>query len=134
MRPTTILTFATLILASVGDASAGEDPGPLVRSLWLVQRYGTADACDPRNDQQVKGTLAKALGQDGELTLSKMGVLMDAESSRKLAGSNDRLSASEIRTAVEAAVPGSRERLLPNVRAHADYLTTTFDLIDEPHR
>ena len=28
----------------------------------------------------------------------------------------------------------SRNRLVPAVRAHADYLTTSFDLIDEPHR
>ena len=47
--------------------------GPLVRALWLVQRYGTADAVDPANDQRVKGALFKALGKEGELTLSEAG-------------------------------------------------------------
>ncbi len=40
----------------------------------------------------------------------------------------------EISKAVEAAVPESRERLLPKVREHADSLTTSFDMIDETHR
>jgi hypothetical protein len=35
---------------------------------------------------------------------------------------------------VESTIPDSRKRLLPAVAAHADYLTTTFDMIDEPHR
>jgi hypothetical protein len=42
--------------------SPGEDAGPLVRALWLVQRYGTAAAADPANDQWLKGALAKAIG------------------------------------------------------------------------
>ena len=40
----------------------------------------------------------------------------------------------EIGKAVDAAVPESRGRLLPKVREHADSLTTSFDMIDEPHR
>ena len=63
--------IAALALAA-GPASAS-DVGPLVRALWLVQRYGTADAADPANDQRVKGALFKALGKEGELTLSEAG-------------------------------------------------------------
>jgi len=40
--------IAAVALAS-GQASGG-DVGPLVRALWLVQRYGTAAAVDPAND------------------------------------------------------------------------------------
>ena len=50
-----------------------------MRSLWLVQRYGTAAAVDPGNDQQVKGALAKALGKDGGLALSKLEGFMEPE-------------------------------------------------------
>ena len=60
--------------------------GPLVRALWLVQRYGTAEAVDPANDQRIKGVLFKALGKDGELTLSELDGLMEPETFKKLAG------------------------------------------------
>jgi hypothetical protein len=105
-----------------------------VRALWLVQRYGTADATDPANDQRVKGTLSKALGKDGELTLSEVSGLMDPETFKTLAGPDNRLAAAEIAQAVDASVPATRSRLLPRVRAHADLLTTSFDQIDEKHR
>jgi arsenate reductase (thioredoxin) len=124
--------IAALALAA-GPAPAG-DVGPLVRALWLVQRCGTADATDPANDQRVKGALFKALGKDGELTLSELGGFMEPETFKKLAGSDDRMSSDEIRKAVETAVPESRNRLLPKVRQHSDLLTTSYDMIGETHR
>ncbi len=33
----------------------------------------------------------------------------------------------------EAAVPASRKELYPQLASHLDYLTTTFDMIDESH-
>jgi arsenate reductase len=59
---------------------------------------------------------------------------MDGDTFIKLAGADNRLDAAEIRSAVDAAVPESRTRLLPKVHGHADSLTTTFDSIDPPHR
>ena len=125
-------TIAALALAA-GPAPAS-DVGHLVRALWLVQRYGTASAVDPANDQRVKGVLFKALGKDGELTLSELDGFMEAGTFKKLAGSDDLISPEEIRKAVETAVPESRNRLLPRVRHHADLLTTSLDMIDERHR
>jgi len=127
------LSLVTALVLGPGPA-AGGDPGPFVRALWLVQRYGTADARDPANDQRVKGTLSKALGKEGELTLAELGGLMEPETFQKIAGDKDRLGPTEIRKAVEAATPESRLRLLPEVREHADLLTTSIDMIDEPHR
>ena len=124
--------IAALALAT-GPAPAS-DVGPLVRALWLVQRCGTADATDPANDQRVKGVLSKALGKDGELTLSELGGFMEPETFKKLAGSDDRISPDEIRKAVETAVPESRNRLLLMVRQHSDLLTTSYDMIGETHR
>jgi hypothetical protein len=121
-------------LAFGAGPESGGDVGPFVRALWLVQRYGTADALDPANDQRLKGTLAKALGTDGNLTLTKLDAFMESDVLKKLAGSDERLGPEEIRHAVESAAPASRGRLLPAVRAHADRLTTSFDMIDEPHR
>ncbi len=127
------VSLVAALALMVGPASE-KDAGLPVRALWLVQRYGTPDATDPANDQRVKGLLFKALGKEGELTLLELGGLMDAVTFKKLAGSDDRLSAAEINGAVESAVPESRTRLLPRVREHADFLTTSFDMIDEPHR
>jgi hypothetical protein len=124
----------SLVAAFLVMAGPATDAGPLVRALWLVQRYGTADAADPASDQRVKGRLFKALGKEGELTLKALGGLMGEDDFRKLAGADDRIDAAEIRSAVDAAVPESRMRLLPKIREHADALTTSFDMIDEPHR
>ena len=108
--------------------------GPLVRSLWLVQRYGKADAAAPENDQKLKGTLSKALGKGAVLTAKGVQGLMEPSTFEKLAGSDGNLDAAEVRAALDADVPESRRRLNPKVAAHADLLTTSFDMIDEPHR
>ncbi len=121
-------------LALGGLPSTDSDTGPFVRSLWFVQRYGTATATDPGNDQRVKGALAKALGKDGGLALSKLEGFIESDTIKKLAVADGRISAAKIKQAVDAAVPESRTRLRPKVREHADFLTTSFDMIDEPHR
>ena len=133
LRPMTILSFATLLALPSGPCLAGDDVGPLVRSLWLVQRFGTAEAVATGNDQRVKGTLSKALGKEGLLTASGVQGLMDSSTFEKLAGADGKLDAAEVRRALDADVPESRERLHPEVAAHADLLTTSFDLIDRPH-
>jgi hypothetical protein len=123
-----------LALLSLTASPESSDVGPLVRSLWLVQRYGTAEALDPANDQRVKGVLSKALAKDGIITLSELGGLMGPDVFQKLAGSDSRLDSAETVKALEAATPESRIKLAPKLRAHADYLATTFDLIDPMHR
>jgi arsenate reductase len=130
MMPVSLIAALAL---TAGPASSA-DIGPLVRALWLVQRYGTAEAVDPAGDQRVKGLLFKALGKEGELTLAELGGLMDADTFKKLAGSDDRIDAAELRAATEAAVPESRTRLVPKIREHVECLTTSYDMIDEAHR
>src|SRR5271166_4020842 len=102
-----------IVLALAAGLAPASDVGPLVRALWLVQRCGTADATDPVNDQRVKGALFKALGKDGELTLSELDGFMEPETFKKLAGFDDRISLDEIRKGVDTAVPESQNRLLP---------------------
>lgn len=126
--------FLIAALTLGAGPETGDDVGPFVRALWLVQRYGTADALDPANDQRVKGALAGALGKDGNITLSRLDSFMEPDVLRKLAGSDGRLGSDEVRAALDAATPESRKRLLPAVREHADRLTTSFDMIDEPHQ
>ena len=52
----------------------------------------------------------------------------------KLAGSDETLDASGSARTLEAAVSESRTKLVPKLRAHAEYLITTFDQIDDRHR
>src|SRR5207302_2033238 len=118
-----------LTLIGVARPSGSEDVGPLVRALWLVQRHGTPEALDPRNDQKLKGTLAKALGKELVLTSTQVKGLMEPSTFAGLAGPDERLDPREVRMALEADRPESRKCLLPQVAAHADYLTTTFDQI-----
>jgi hypothetical protein len=128
---TTRLLIALLALSGKLETS---DVGPLVRCLWLLQQYGTPEAQRPANDQRVKATLSNALAKDKVITLSELGSFMSAEVFKKLAGSDGSLDADDIARAVAAATPSSRAKLIPKLKSHADYLTTTFDLIDEAHR
>lgn len=113
---------------------ASADVGPFVRSLWLVQRYGTPEALEPKNDERVKAALSKALAKDGVITLKELGSFMQPDTFNKLAGSDSTLDIAETVEALEAATPQSRTKLTPKLKAHAEYLTTTFDQIDEKHR
>jgi hypothetical protein len=123
-----------LALLALSGPAETRDVGPLVRALWLVQRYGTPEALDPANDERVKGVLSKALAKDGVITLPELGGLMKPEAFKKIAGPDATLDPAETARALEAATPESRTKLTPRLREHADYLSTTFDLIDEPHR
>jgi hypothetical protein len=89
---------------------------------------------NPANDQRVKAVLSKALAKDGAITLPELGGLMEPETFKRLAGSDATLDAADIARGLAAATPEARAELAPKLREHADYLATTFDLIDEPHR
>jgi arsenate reductase len=121
-------------LLAIQQIPVEKDVGPLVRSLWLLHQYGTADAVNPDHDQIVKGVLAKAIAKDGEISLTELGGLMTAETFNKIAGADGKMDANEIRKALSQATPESRNKLAPKLREHAEYLTTTFDAIDELHR
>jgi arsenate reductase len=126
--------FLMTILALAAGPAPSSDAGPLVRALWLVQRYGTAEAVDPGNDPRVKGALFNGLSKDGKLSRKELEGLVDAGTFEKLAGSDESIGAEEIRAAVESAVPATRLRLFGSVKEYADSLTTTFDMIGERHR
>jgi hypothetical protein len=113
---------------------AGEDVGPLVRSLWILHRYGTPESVQPQNDQKLKGKLSKALGKEGVLTAAGAQGLMDPSTFTKLAGDDARLDPAELKKIVDAEAPEARRKLTPKVIVHADLLTTSFDMIDEAHR
>ena len=128
------MLFPLVTMVVLSGSPETTDVGPLVRALWLVQRHGTPEALAPDNDPRVKGLLAKALAKDGVITLSELGGFMRPETFAKLSGSDAKLDPEEIAAAIQAATPEERTKLAPKLRDHADYLTTTFDRIDAPHR
>jgi hypothetical protein len=136
-RLTLPLTLLTIVLG--GQTARPDEPqktqnaGPLVRSLWLVHRYGTPEAVDPKNDQKTKGTLSKALGKDAVLTAEEVRGLIEPETFARLAGPDARLETTEVRQIMENDAPESRRRLLPGIDAHVKLLTTSFDMIDAAH-
>ena len=134
MRIPILATTAVLLSAAGAFSAEPADPGPLARTLWLIQRRGDASALEPRNDLRTKGALFKALGKANVLTLEGVKELIDPSTFAELAGPDGRLDQDEVREAVEAGVPESRRRLFPEVAAHCDALSTSFDRIDEAHR
>src|SRR5689334_20595877 len=98
-----------LVLSWTGRCSAGDDVGPLVRSLWLVQRFGAAEAVTPQNDQKLKGKLSKALGKEGIFAERGARGLMDSSTFERLAGTDGKIDAGEVRNILEAEMPESRK-------------------------
>jgi arsenate reductase (thioredoxin) len=129
-----IYRLALLLMTAATPCLAGDDVGPLVRSLWLVQRYGDAEFVQPQNDQKLKGKLSKALGKKGVLTAAGVLGIMDPSQFAKLAGDKAELDSGDVARILEADMAEARRRLNPNVAAHADLLTTSFDMIDQAHR
>ncbi len=123
-----------VLLLRAAAAHAGEDVGPLVRSLWLVHRYGNAESVRPENDQMLKGRLSKSLGKSGILTTEGASGIMDPATFARLAGEDGRLEPTEAARTLAEDLPESRRRLNPRIAAHADLLATSFDLIDDAHR
>ncbi len=123
-----------LTMAAEPPATDHLDEGSFVRAFWLIQRFGTPDAVDPRNDERVKGTLVKALGRDGVLTPNELDGLMDPSTFSRLAGPDNTLGDAEIQKILDDNAPPSRTRLLPEVASHVALLSTSLDMIDEPHQ
>ena len=123
-----------LLIGVPTPSHAGEDVGPFVRAVWLVQRHGNPQVVRPENDQKLKGKVSKALGKESILTAAGVQGLMDPSTFAKLAGDDGQLDLAEVKKCLEADVPESRKSLNSRVAAHADILTTSFDMIDETHR
>ncbi|WP_165252245.1 hypothetical protein [Paludisphaera soli] len=121
-------------MAILNVAPGGGDVGPLVRALWLAQHYGTAEALRPENDRRLKAIVSKSLAGDGVVTLDKLGGFMDPKTFDDLAGPDAKLDAADIARGLADAEPESRAKLASSLREHADFLATTFDLIDDAHR
>lgn len=124
-----IALLLSILLAELPAESP--DVGLFVRSVWLFQQQGTPAA---GQDEKLKSSLAKAITNNGEITLEELDGLMTHERFQKIAGDDMVMDLADVARALETDMPASRAKLHEKLRSHADYLTTTFDMMDEPHR
>lgn len=124
-----ITLLLSILLAELPTESP--DVGLFVRSVWLFQQQGTPAA---GQDEMLKSSLAKAIADDAKITLEELDGLMTPERFQEIAGDDNAMDLADVTRALDAAMPASRAKLFAKLRSHADYLTTTFDMIDQPHR
>ncbi len=128
-----MLLLLVMILACFSPDEGSDDAGLFPKALWFLHAYGQVDCSKAKNDLHMKGTLAKSLAKDRELTLEEVSELVDASTFARFAGEDHRLSESEMSKALDLVTPKSRLQLLPELRRHAEFLTTSFDLIEPGH-
>jgi hypothetical protein len=107
---------------------------PVATALAFAHHYGSPDALTPGKDRQLKTKLIGTLGKSAELPWDVVNDTFDKTTFQKLAGRGTAISVGEMERLVRDQAPPSRADLSATVRAHADLLTTQFDLIEEGHR
>ena len=123
-----------LCLTLLGPISTAEQEGLFVRSLWLLQQYGSEAAADAQHDRSLKSALTKALANDSEITFNEIREFMSSKSFEAIAGKDSSIDTDDISRALHSSLPGDRAKLNAKVRQHAEYLTTSFDMIDLQHQ
>lgn len=118
-------------LISWQSAAADSEPGIFTQALRLIQAYGEPEVAAPQNDRALKALLAKSVLADKTISASEAKELMSSEVFAKLAGDDGVMTADELAKSLERAMPKSRTQMLSQVRQHADYLATTFDMLSE---
>lgn len=116
-----------------GDGMLPADTGVFSRALWFVQAYGTSHTLVGEKDREIKSRLAKALINDRELSWDEIEGCVPFEVFMRVAGTDKRISDAELMQGLEAVSPATRTRMYPELRRHADLLTTSFDRIDPSH-
>lgn len=124
-----------LVILLVGFQSTNEpvNVGLFPKALWFIQNFGHKDCAFAKNDRTVKTDLAKALATDRELSLEDIPQLMSPEVFHRFAGDDARIDETEITNALKSSAPTSRDSILPDLRNHAEFLTTTYDMIESDH-
>ena len=125
-----MLQIFTLLLLGI---QGSDDVGIFSKALWFLHEYGFSDCSSASNDLHLKNVLAKSLSKDREVTLKELDGLISLKVFAKFAGDDHRLSEKEISSALEIGTPSTRLRLTPELRRHAEFLTTSFDMIESEH-
>jgi hypothetical protein len=113
------------------DASSEE--GLFLTSLRFAHSIGSMETLSPRNDSHLKQVLYAALAGDGKLSLKELKGMIDVEAYREAAGQDGKLSKEDMRRYLRDHDAPSRQELVPALRAYADDLMTSLDMIDRDH-
>jgi hypothetical protein len=136
--------FVVVVLAgalALAPGAAADPPAPQPKpvspvptALRFVQHFAAPDAIAPGKDRALKIKLITALAKAPELSWSAAGDLFDKTQFRALAGDADAITVARMEQLLREKTPQSRADMTAKVRAHADLLTTQFDLIEDIHR
>lgn len=122
--------FLSLLAFQSPDRQATETTS--VHAIRLFQAIGTPDTLT--RDQFLKAKIARALARDNQIAFDEVNELITQEKFIQIAGADGQMNSNEIVKASDEIMPASRLKLNPPARHHADLLSTSFDMIDEPHR
>lgn len=128
-----MIPFLIFLLAGFQTNVAPNDSCFFTKSLWFVQAYGRTEVSYAKIDKQIKSKLALAMARGRELSPEDVKDWVSPEIFRKVAGKDDRISDADLTRALASMVPETRKKLAPELREYADYLTTTFDMIEPEH-
>ena len=136
MRNILAMLLPLVALVALAGSPEATDVGPLVRALWLVQRHGTPEALNPKNDQRVKAApLEGPRERRGDHAPGARGIHGSLTPSTNSRAPTRTLDSAEIdagprggdaREPNEARPEAPRARRLPRRRPST--------MIDEPHR
>lgn len=106
----------------------------IVTALWFSHQYASPDALTSDKDRQLKIKLITALAKSPELSWEVASDFFDKATFRALAGDGTTIPVEKMERLLRDKTPQSRKELNAKTRAHADLLTTQFDMIEEAHR
>lgn len=128
-----MIQYVLAVLLAWQSSAPQPNEGPLVHALWLIHAAGHADTLSPAGDRSAKAILAKSLTADREINYAEVSSIIDEEPFRKLAGKSMKMTTENLKDAAASTVPKSRKEMEPQIVKHLDFLTTTFDMLDEQH-
>ncbi len=128
-----MVALLVLMMAGFQQDLKVTGPGFFVNALTFLHDFGKPNCCFPRNDRMLKADLAKALADDHQLAFDELEQWIEKDTFSKIAGEDNLISESDISQAAAKNEHSIRQRLLPELKRHAELLTTSFDMIDSTH-
>lgn len=128
-----MIALLVLMMAGFQQDEKALEPGMFVKALTFLHDCGKPNCCFPKNDRMLKADLAKALSDDRQLSFVELEHWIDKDTFSIVAGTDNLISESEITQAAAKYQSSMRQRLLPELKRHAELLTTSFDMIDSTH-
>lgn len=111
-----------------------DSASPLATALWFTHRFGSPGALIAANDRELKLKLTAALGKSAALSWEAVGEFFDKDTFKAHAGNGATISVERMGQLLREKRPQSRADMNAKTRAHADLLTTQYDMIEEAHR